>query len=1653
MSIIQGAGAGLGGAGAPGGALAGGAVLGSHAINQSLRFNDNDSAYLSRTPASAGNSDTWTISMWVKRSSLGDSKLFAAGSSFPSNHNNAFYMWFQSDDTLRIRNESGGSYYTRMDTTRVFRDLSAFYHIVYVYDSSQATSTNRQKLYINGVEETSFDHTTYPALNQDSQVNKTHLHVIGASTVSNTFDGYMAEVNFIDGTALDPNSFGETIDGVWVPKEYSGSYGSAGYYLPFAQDTASGASAFFDQDDNGYIAWTDPGTQYEIGASDDFTVEFFFNPTTTEMSAGSNIIGYYKTTSTVGYFMVTLNISTRKINLYYGNGSAYEFSTFASGDVVENKWHHIAINRNSGTITCWLDGSQVGSTVNSNTKTFDIPEFRVNKAHATSNTTFDGSISNVRLVIGSAVYANGSTITVPTSTLTNITNTRLLACTTSTLTQDASSNNVTGTVTNSTASISSPFADFNFYDDTSGNTNNFTATNLAVYDVVPDSPTNNFATLNPLQNSGGGGNWYAQATLSEGNLKASLPANSVSCATMKATGKLYAEVRWSTIKNELALGLIIPEEYTTTTAHPTNTGANSWRMAYSGGAPADIFLVDEGTSVANPAQTVSAGDIFQVAWDTDNGNIWFGYNNSWYDSSGGTTGNPSTGANPTMTATTADLEASLVYIACGNSTGVGTINFGQDSTFAGAISAGGNADANNIGDFAYAPPSGFLAICASNLPEPAIGPGQSKQADDYFETMLYTGNDGEQHIGAGGAQHPQDIITIANSLRFNDDDSAYLANPNLSSSPTDTKKKTFSWWMKIGNTSIDRTIASTYLGGEDTITLNSSNKIHITAANGGGLYESAATFNSVSTWYHFVYVVDTTESTATDRLRLYINGVLETSTSNYTDPGANATTDTFGKTHLDIGRNDYGNNKYGDFYLAEVNFIDGQALDPTYFGQVGSNGYWIPKTISGLTYGNNGFRLTFQNSSYLGYDYQTSDRSGTTNDFDVYQLASTDRVIDSPTQNFATLNASGSANKAVLSEGNLKAAPAGFSSSAYGYGAISTFAIPKNKKIYIEVECTDTTGDNWFAGFATQTSIAAGAGGNTGSDGSINAYNRGVKINGTETDYGSSAGLGGLGVQKLAAGDILGCAIDGATGKVWFHRNGTYFKSPSIDDSGTTGNPSAGSNEIGALTGGTTDDVFFVLGGSASSIFVNFGQDSVNVASAETDANGIGTFEYAPPTDYVALIDDNIAQEGIANPDWVWIKERNNTKSHYLFDTVRGATKNLHTDDTAVEATDTDSLLSFGNQGFTVGSNGDVNGSADTYVAWTWKAGGPSPTQTYAVTVADDGGQNKYRFDGNATFAPTLSLQEGGTYTFDQSDSSNSGHPLRFSTTSNGTHNSGSEYTVGVTTTGTPGSAGAKTVITVARGAPTLYYYCTQHSGMGGQANTTETHGSTNLKGSIQSVVSAAPDAGFSIVSYTGTGANATVGHGLTKKPEWLVTKSRDSALNWSFLQINDMTTDKVMALQATNAEFSSPGSFIESDFTATTFGVGTETPTNKSGDDFICYCFHSVPGYSAVGKYVGNGSTNGTFVYTGFRPAFWLMKSISDATHWVIYDAAREPENTVDLQLLPNEVNAEAASGRPVDFLSNGVKLRFSSYLNDSGQTYIYLAFAETPFKFANAR
>ena len=299
-------------------------------------------------------------------------------------------------------------------------------------------------------------------------------------------------------------------------------------------------------------------------------------------------------------------------------------------------------------------------------------------------------------------------------------------------------------------------------------------------------------------------------------------------------------------------------------------------------------------------------------------------------------------------------------------------------------------------------------------------------------------------------------------------------------------------------------------------------------------------------------------------------------------------------------------------------------------------------------------------------------------------------------------------------------------------------------------------------------------------------------------------------------------------------------------------------------------------------------------------------------------------------PDWTWLKARSESASHELFDVVRGVTKTINSNTTNAEATQTDSLTAFDSDGFTLGSNGDLNYNASTYVGWNWLANG------------------------------------------------------------------------------TP---------------------------------------SSNTDGSITSSVSANTTNGFSIVSYTGTGAVATVGHGLGVAPSMIIFKNRDTTNNWNVYHTS-LGNGKFIRLNDTGAE-ANTGRFNNTSPTSSVFSLGVNgaTAVNGNGNSIIAYCFAEKQGYSKFGSYVGNGSTDGTFIYTGFKPAFVLIKKSSGSASWMMYDNARDPDNVAGNYLYANESAAAQTASQGMDFLSNGIKMTNTfGDANESGQTYIYLAFAENP-------
>jgi hypothetical protein len=251
-------------------------------------------------------------------------------------------------------------------------------------------------------------------------------------------------------------------------------------------------------------------------------------------------------------------------------------------------------------------------------------------------------------------------------------------------------------------------------------------------------------------------------------------------------------------------------------------------------------------------------------------------------------------------------------------------------------------------------------------------------------------------------------------------------------------------------------------------------------------------------------------------------------------------------------------------------------------------------------------------------------------------------------------------------------------------------------------------------------------------------------------------------------------------------------------------------------------------------------------------------------------------------------------------------------------------------------------------------------------------------------------------------------------------------------------------------GANTLTYVGWQWQA--GQGST-----SSNTSGTITSTVSVNATAGFSIVTYTGTGANATVGHGLGVAPRMIIVKGRSIAESWrvGHNSVNNGSSpwNYYMALNLTNAAAAASTVWNNTAPTSSVFSIGTDSAMNSNTNTYVAYCWAEIAGFSKFGSYTGNGSADGPFSYTGFRPKFVLIKRTDTINDWAIIDTSRSSYNVSSAVLFPDLSDAEQASGNlTIDVLSNGFKLRATS-TNTSGGTFIYMAFAENPFKNANAR
>ena len=803
-----------------------------------------------------------------------------------------------------------------------------------------------------------------------------------------------------------------------------------------------------------------------------------------------------------------------------------------------------------------------------------------------------------------------------------------------------------------------------------------------------------------------------------------------------------------------------------------------------------------------------------------------------------------------------------------------------------------------------------------------------------------------------GASGQATGYNLTNSLRFRSSNSANLARTPASA----TNKKTWTWsgWVKRGALSSGSymDLFSAVVGANDItefryhFNVNDDTLMFGYVVGGTGYYVySTNVFRDPSAWYHLVCSIDTTQATSTNRVKIYVNGNQVTQNAGGSGyPLQNVDTQVNTTSPHNIGYlNGYG--RYFDGYMTEINFVDGTALTPSSFGETSATtGQWIPKRYTG-SYGTNGFKLNFSDASAataaaIGKDSSGNGNNWTPNNISVTAGTTYDAMLDVPTNtsatvaNYATLNpVYKAASQPTFSNANLTVA----GNTTNYQNSFSTIAVTSGKW-YAEILITGTPNSANMLGVSNQTQLnyfcsnadvlGTGAGG-TG----YGYYFNGKKYSaGIDTTYGAA----------LASGDILGIALDLDNGKIWFSLNGTWQAS---------GDPAAGTNA--AFTGIASDT--WSIGTTsystgATSFSHNFGQRP---------------FSYTPPTGFVALntynLPDSTIKKGntvmdatlytgtgsaqtivnaaLFKPDLVWGKARSTTRFNVLVDSVRGSSKDLYSNSTSAEFTDANVISSINSNGFSLGTDAELNLSANTFVAWQWQAG------------------------------------QGTT--------------------------------------------------------------------------------SSNTSGSITSTVSVNTTAGFSVFTYTGNAtANATIGHGLGVAPKMFIVKPRSTT--GEFLTYHVSTgKDGFMQLQDSAAFASSANYWGSTGPTSTTIQINGGGGVNNSGTTYVVWCWAEIAGFSKFGSYTGNGSADGPFVFTGFRPKFIMIKRTDTAGYnWPMMDTTRDTYNVSGYTLYANLTNSEDNGAFLTDILSNGFKLRNTlAGENASGGTYIYMAFAESPFKSSLAR
>ena len=928
-----------------------------------------------------------------------------------------------------------------------------------------------------------------------------------------------------------------------------------------------------------------------------------------------------------------------------------------------------------------------------------------------------------------------------------------------------------------------------------------------------------------------------------------------------------------------------------------------------------------------------------------------------------------------------------------------------------------------------------------------------------------------QLAGAAGQGGADAGYKIERSLRFNSADSAYLNR--TPSSAGNRKTWTWSGWVKRYSTGIRQIFFSCWTGSTRLNFGYLDDDRFEMGTQFAYILKSNALFRDPAAWQHWVVSVDTTLSS--NRCKVYLNGSEITSwnTNSFDSTFAqNADTDINQAAVHYIGQLGTGTS-YLNAGLADVHFIDGQALAPTDFGEYDDNGVWQPKetNISPVFSGPN--KTQNWNSLWTGTIYGSPYAFSNVHDTSIPSVGDTvlnsNSVLPANNQSLVlTPTTPITVNTSVVlrgSDGGATGADKLFVINAGRTDEVAFYQKPSGSGFR---DMTATAAQVGGKIYTITLNGRGGGGGNSAYLGSIFVDGRHLQTGGPVADVSntfhlnfsdnsSNAALGtdssgnsntwtvnNLSVASGAGNDSL---IDTPTNYAASGNNGGNYAT--LNPLDTNASTSDGNLRV---THSSYNDAPVTIPISSGKWYMEATCESVGSSSlcGFTKASNSGKDHTAVDSYRIIYEDDgNIYREGtgLGNTSGVATYTANDLIGIAI--NMDNGTISFYKNNTLINTSTSTSAIGNVEWKFYTSGNGNawVINMGQRPFAYTPPTGYKSlcTTNLPNPTIAD--GSNEFNAvlrNGFGTSGGTVTVGFSPGLLWEKTRSSAGSHSLYDAVRGAGkilnSNNTNAETTDtdqvnAFTSTG-------YTLGTNEWGTSTTLVGWAWNAGSSTVSNT---------DGSISSSVRANPSAGFSIITYTGNGsAHQSIGHGLNAAPKLYIQKRTDSTSDWG-VTTNASGTLQYIPLNSTNTAITSSAN---SPTSSVVYISGSGAGLNVNGATYVTYCFTPVEGYSAFGSYTGNGSSDGTFVFTGFRPAFLMIKRTDTSENWEIRDSTRNPHNRTNLALFPHTSGAEDTGSVDFDFLSNGFKLRNTNgSTNASGGTYIYAAFAEHPFKTARAR